>query len=32
MGKALSTFGILFKKLGRVEKIIGKIPAYNLCT
>lgn len=32
MSKALSTFGILFKKLGRVEKVIGKILAYNLCT
>lgn len=32
MGKALSTFCILFKKLGRVERVIGKIPAYNLCT
>lgn len=32
MGKSLSTFCILYEKLGRVEKVIGKIPAYNLCT
>lgn len=28
----LHLMSILFKKLGRVEKVIGKIPAYNLCT
>ena len=32
MGKSLSTFCILYKKRGSVEKVIGKIPAYNLYT
>lgn len=34
MGKALFTLLYYMKneKLGRVEKVIGKIPAYNLCT
>lgn len=28
----LHLMSILLKKLVRVEKVIGKIPAYNLCT
>lgn len=28
----LHLMSILFKKHGRVEKVIGKILAYNLCT
>lgn len=28
----LHLMSILFKNLGKVEKVIGKIPAYNLCT
>ncbi len=31
-GQGTLHFIILFKKLGRIEKVIGKIPAYNLCT
>ena len=31
-GQSTLHFIILYEKLGRVEKVIGKIPAYNLCT
>lgn len=31
-GQSTPHFIIIYEKLGRVEKVIGKIPAYNLCT
>lgn len=31
-GQSILHFIILYEKLGRVEKVKGKIPAYNLCT
>lgn len=31
-GQSTLHFIILYEKLGMVEKVIGKIPAYNLCT
>lgn len=31
-GQSTLHFIILYEKLSSVEKVIGKIPAYNLCT
>ena len=31
-GQSTLHFIMLYEKLVRIEKVIGKIPAYNLCT